>query len=54
LRRLFPGRNPLGRQIAAGGLDGKQQYEMVGVVKNPKSRALAEASHACLFLFSIR
>lgn len=50
-RRLFPGRNPLGQQIAAEGLNGKQQYEVVGVAKNAKSRTLAEANQPCLFLY---
>jgi len=50
-RRLFPGRNPLGQQIAAEGVGGKNQFDVVGVVKNAKSRTLAEASQPCLFLF---
>ncbi|MGA3025822.1 MAG: ABC transporter permease [Bryobacteraceae bacterium] len=50
-RRLFPGRNPLGQQISVDGLNGKKQYEVVGVVRNTKSKTLGEASQPCLYLY---
>jgi predicted permease len=51
-KRLFPGINPLGQQVTAeNGLDGKKPYEVVGVVKNAKSKTLGEASQPCLFFF---
>jgi predicted permease len=50
-KRLLPGRNPLGQQITADGLDGRKQYEVVGVVTNAKSKTLGETGQPCLFLF---
>jgi predicted permease len=51
-KRLFPGRDPLGQQITSdAGPFEKKQYEVVGVVKNAKSKTLGEASTACLFLY---
>ena len=50
-RRLFPGRNPLGQQISSEEFDGKKQYEVVGMVKNTKSRTLGETSQPCLYLY---
>ncbi|MGA2184964.1 MAG: ABC transporter permease [Bryobacteraceae bacterium] len=50
-RQLFPGRNPLGEQITADDIEGKRQYEVVGVVKNAKSRTLGEGSQSCLYLY---
>lgn len=50
-KRLLPGRNPLGQQITADGLDGRKQYEVVGVVRNAKSKTLGETGQPCLFLF---
>lgn len=38
VRRLFPGENPIGRRI----VDGDVPYEIVGVVKNTKSRTIGE------------
>ena len=51
-KRLFPGRNPLGQQITSDGMDDKKhQYEVVGVVRNAKSKTLGETSQSCLYLF---
>jgi predicted permease len=50
-RRLFPGHNPLGQQISVQGIADKEQYEVIGLAKNAKSRTLGEASQPCLFLF---
>ena len=51
-RRLFPGRDPIGQQIKSDSMDDKKvQYEIVGVVKNAKSKTLGESSQPCLYLF---
>jgi predicted permease len=51
-KRLFPGRDPIGQQVTAeNGIDGKKPYEVVGLVKNAKSRTLGETSQPCLYLF---
>ena len=50
-RQLFPGHNALGQQISVKGINDKNLYEVVGVVKNAKSKTLGETSQPCLFLF---
>jgi predicted permease len=50
-RRLFPGKSALGERIATDDLYGTQHYEVIGVVKNTKSRTLGEDTEACLYLF---
>jgi len=43
--RIFGGENPLGRRVMGGGVT----YEVIGVVKNIKSRTLGEETHPVLF-----
>ncbi len=51
-RRLFPGRDPVGLRVTADNpLEGRKPYEVVGVVKNAKSRTLGEANQPCLYFF---
>jgi predicted permease len=45
VERVFAKENPLGRHIAGGGVD----YEVIGVVKNIKSRTLGEDARPVLF-----
>jgi predicted permease len=46
-RRLWPGEDPVGKQLALGGE--KEMSEVVGVVKNGKYHTLGEAAMAVLF-----
>jgi predicted permease len=45
VRRLFAGKNPLGRHI----LDGGVPYEIVGVARDMKSRSIGEEQRAIMF-----
>ncbi len=52
-RKMFPGQDPLGQQVDCDGPPGvgKLQYEVVGIVKNAKSRTLGEERAATAYLF---
>ncbi len=52
-RQLFPNLDALGRQIEADSSPGnpKQLYDVIGVVKNSKSRTLAENTAASAYFF---
>ena len=45
LERIMGGENPLGRRVSGGGIT----YEIIGVVKNIKSRTLGEDLRPVLF-----
>ena len=45
VERLFHGENPIGRHVSGGGL----AYEVIGIVKNIKSRFLGEDARPVLF-----
>lgn len=45
VRRFFPGENPIGRRIVDGGVP----YEVVGVVKNTKSRTIGEDQRPIMY-----
>jgi predicted permease len=45
VRRFFPGENPIGRRIVDGGVP----YEIVGVVKNTKSRTIGEDQRPIMY-----
>jgi ABC-type antimicrobial peptide transport system permease subunit len=45
VRRFFPGQNPIGRRI----VDGDVSYEIVGIVKNTKSRTIGEDQRPIMF-----
>ncbi len=45
VRRLFPGENPIGRRIVDGGVP----YQIVGVVKNTKSRMIGEDQRPIMY-----
>ncbi len=52
-RKMFPGQDPLGQELECEGPPGagKQQYQVIGVVKNSKSRTLGEERAAAAYLF---
>lgn len=45
VRNIFKGRNPLGQRV----MSGRQTYEVVGVVKDTKSRTLGESPRAMFY-----
>jgi predicted permease len=45
VRRFFPGENPIGRRIVDGGVP----YQIVGVVKNTKSRTIGEDQRPIMY-----
>jgi predicted permease len=45
VRQFFPGQNPIGRRI----VDGDVPYEIVGVVKNTKSRTIGEDQRPIMY-----
>src|SRR5580704_8783876 len=45
VRRFFPGENPIGRHIVDGGVP----YQIVGVVKNTKSRTIGEDQRPIMY-----
>ena len=52
-RKMFPGQDPLGQELECEGPPGagKQQYQVIGVAKNSKSRTLGEERTAVAYLF---
>jgi predicted permease len=52
-RKMFPGQDPLGQQVDCDGPPGvgKLEYQVIGVVKNSKSRTLGEERTAAAYLF---
>ncbi len=52
-RQMFPGQDPLGQQVEVEGGPGiaKQRLEVIGVVRNTKSRTLGESATAIAYLF---
>lgn len=52
-RKMFPGEDPLGQQVEYEGAPGlgKQMYQVIGVVKNSKSRTLGEGATNMAYLF---
>jgi predicted permease len=52
-RQLYPGQDPLGQHAEAEGgpAQGIRKYEVIGVVRNSKSRTLGESASASAYLF---
>jgi len=52
-RQLYPGQDPLGQHAEAEGGPGQgtRKYEVIGVVRNSKSRTLGESTTAAAYLF---
>lgn len=50
-RRLFPGQDPLGRQMTSGLPPEKATFTVIGVARDSKSRTLGEAPAPCAYLF---
>ena len=50
-KRLFPGGNAVGQTVSSDDIDGKKEYEIVGVARNAKMRTLGEASQSGLYLY---
>ena len=52
-RQLFPGQDPLGKQVSAEGGPGQgtHTYEVIGVVRNSKTRTLGEGTTAAAYQF---
>jgi hypothetical protein len=50
VRRLFPGQDPLGRQITLGNGDSRQSLQIVGVVSDAKYQRLQEEPRSVAYL----
>ena len=52
-RQLFPGQDPVGQQVDFDGIPGtgRQRLEVLGVVRNSKSRTLGESATAIAYQF---
>lgn len=50
-RKLFPGRDPIGQLIRMDDESRNPSFQVIGLVRNSKSRTLGEQTSGCVYLF---